>query len=78
MNEYKQAFKAKCTECIWKMINDESVKHMTFYTQICSIELLWYAFLQKLKTSNSLLSHTDLYKEYLERLDMVYKESTKS
>lgn len=78
MNEYKQAFKAKCTECIWKMINDESVKHMAFYTQIYSIEILWSTYLKKLKTSHSLLSSTALYKEYLERLDTVYKESTKS
>jgi len=78
MKEYKKAFKAKCTECIWKMINDESVKHMEFYKSMSSVEFLWRTYLKKLKNSNSLLAYTDLYNEYLLRLDIVYRESTKS
>lgn len=78
MEEYKKAFKEKCTECIWKMINDESIKHKMFYKQTHSVELLWFMYVSRLKVSNSLLSHTDLYKEFLDRLDKVYREATES
>jgi hypothetical protein len=78
MEEYRKAFKEKCTECIWKMINDESVKHITFYKQTYSVEQLWSIYIKRLKASNSLLNHTDLYKEFLDRLEKVYREATES
>ena len=78
MDEYKKAFKIKCTECIWKMINDEYLGHMKFYEKTRSVELLWSTYLLKLKASNSLLTYTDLYKEYLGRLDAVYRKSKKT
>ena len=60
------------------MINDESVKHMEFYKHTYSVELLWFMYISRLKVSKSLLNHTDLYKEFLDRLDKVYREATES
>tara|TARA_R110002126_G_scaffold47605_2_gene133338 strand:+ start:4829 stop:5065 length:237 start_codon:yes stop_codon:yes gene_type:complete len=75
MNEYKTAFKNKCTECIWKMINDDTVEHEKFYRQTKSIELLWQRFKNKVETLGSLLGYNSLYKEYCQKLDVVHSEA---
>ena len=54
------------------------LKHITFYKQTYSVEQLWSIYIKRLKASNSLLNHTDLYKEFLDRLEKVYREATES
>ena len=75
MQEYKKAFKEDCTECVWKMINDDTVKHDVFYRQTRSIELLWERFTQKLEALGSLLSCNDIYKDYVSKLEVIHREA---
>ena len=78
MTKYKKAFKTECTNCIWKMINNENISYSAFFKHAESIELLWNSYLKKLEISSNLLSYTCLYKEYISRLNAVYKKSIKS
>ena len=73
MTEYKKAFKEKCTECVWKMINNEHVSYSMFFKHTESIELLWNSYLRKLEISNNLINYTCLYKEYVNRLNSIYR-----
>tara|TARA_R110002012_G_scaffold59679_1_gene156304 strand:- start:15344 stop:15580 length:237 start_codon:yes stop_codon:yes gene_type:complete len=75
MQEYKNAFKENCTECVWKMINDDTVRHEVFYRQTKSIELLWERFCQKLKDLGSLISYNDIYKDYVSKLEVIHREA---
>ena len=74
IHEYRSEFKKKCSECIWKMVNDGSVKHDNFYIKAENVTTLWNSFSKKLKTASSLLNHVDLYNEYIIRLQNIYKK----
>lgn len=75
MTEYKNAFKSKCTECVWTMINDDNVKHEVFYRQTRSIELLYKRFVDKLKHLGSLIGYQSLFNEYCEKLKVIHEEA---
>ena len=75
MKEYKTAFKNKCTECVWTMINDDNIKHEVFYRQTRSIELLFKRYVQKMEQLGSLLGYNDLYHEYCSKLKILHEEA---
>ena len=75
MNEFKKAFKEDCTACVWKMINDDTVKHEVFFRQTKSVEMLWERFSFKLKALGSLMACTDIYKEYGRKLAVIHDEA---
>ena len=75
MNEYKTAFKNRCTECVWNMINDDNVKHEVFYRQTRSIELLYCRYVRKLEAVGSLIGYNDLLKEYTDKLGVVHRQA---
>lgn len=76
MVEYKKAFKDKCAERIWEMINNQEVKHQGFLKYVRSIELLWHSYLVKLKECKHLLAYQDLYNTYIDRLEHLVAQAS--
>jgi hypothetical protein len=75
METWKAEFKKECTECIYKMLNDEKVTYKRFFRETRSIEMLYKRFVSKLKLFNTPNSYNNIFEAYKTMLKTIYSNA---
>lgn len=78
MEDWKKKFKEKCSEYIWRMLNDEKVSYIRFFRETRSVEMLYKRYLAKLDLFHSQSSYRNLYEAYLGMLKTIYTNAAEA
>jgi hypothetical protein len=78
MENWKKKFKEKCSEYIFKMLNDDKVTYERFFRETRSVEMLYKRYVNKLAFFHTQNSYSNLYEAYLGMLKSIYTNAVEA